>query len=625
MGEAGATSPILETSGDRFRVYFDHSPYGILVSDGEGQLYEANAVACRLTGYSESELQAMAVPDLHPPEMHEDIRVDFEELRTRGFIRRRYPFVNKDGSNAWCLLNAVRVSDDRYIGYIADVTRLQETEEALRKSEADLRMFVNFVPAGVAMLNRDMEYLAYSQRWLVDYKLEGQEITGKSHYEVFPEIPERWKEIHRRCLTGEAASCEQDPFERADGSIQYIRWEIQPWYDSTGDVGGIVMFTEDVTQRVEAESALRRSEMQLAEAQQVAHLGSWCWDIVADTITWSDEAYRIFGREPQSFVPSHESDFLAAVHPDDREKVTTAVNNALTLKQPYCVEHRVIRPDGTERIVHEQGTVEYDEANRPLQMFGVVHDVTDRNTAETQLTELREQLAHASRLGTMGELATGLAHELNQPLTAIHLQSHTATLLAKNLDGEGTAKLCQTLEFICEQTLRAGEIVKRMRSFIQQRVPHGENCNLSNLVSTVLKLMENELRINAVSLDVDVPQDLPVVCVDQIQIQQVLVNLIQNAIDAMSNHDKPIKKLSISVYQSNQRVTVRVADSGVGLTAEQAGKVFDAFHTTKKSGLGLGLAICRTLVEAHGGTMTAGPGANGGAVFEFCLPCGPCP
>ena len=125
MGEAGTASLIPETMGDRFRVYFDHSPYGVLVADGEGRLYEANAAACRLTGYSESELQAMRVPELHPPEIREDVRLDFEELRTRGFVRRRRPFLNKDGSTGWCLVNAVRVLEDRYLGYISDITKLK--------------------------------------------------------------------------------------------------------------------------------------------------------------------------------------------------------------------------------------------------------------------------------------------------------------------------------------------------------------------------------------------------------------------------------------------------------------------------------------------------------------------
>lgn len=610
----------IETQNDRFLEYFQQASYGIFVADGDARIREVNAAACQLTGYSEDELLKLTVPELHPPELQEDIRIDFEELRTRGVLRKERRFAGKDGRTGWFLVNAVKMSEDRFLEYVSNVTRLKEAENALAVSEEQLRIFIENVPAGVAMLNREMKYVACSRRWLSDYGLDGQDVIGRSHYDVFPEISDDWKRIHQRCLAGESERCEEDEFLRLDGSVQYLRWEIQPWFASSGDVGGIVMFTEEITERVLAEKALRVSERRLAEAQEVAHLGNWVWDIVPDTISWSDEVYRIFGQQPQAFVPRYERDFLSAVHPEDRETVTSAVDASLEQKLPYSVNHRIVRPDGTERIVHEQGRVEYDCQGHPVRMFGVVHDITDRVQSDEQLTSLREQLAHASRVGTMGELASGLAHELNQPLTAIHLQSHTAKLLAGRVESEVSQKLQDALELISEQSLRAGEIVRRMRSFIRQHTPRCEHCDLANLLKDVVKLTESELRLRAVSLDVEVPRELPAVCVDPIQIQQVLVNLIQNAIDAMADQKDSVRKLSISVAPRDEMVTVRVTDTGKGLTPEDAERVFDAFQTSKSTGLGLGLAICRTLIEAHGGTIAARPGVDGGAVFEFCLP-----
>ena len=620
MGRKRSADVETEAEDDRFLAYFQQATYGIFVADGDARIREVNAAACQLTGYSEEELLNLTVPELHPPGLAEDIRIDFEELRTRGFLRKERPFIGKDGRSGWFLVNAVKMSDDRFLGYVSNVTRLKEAEDALAASEERLRLFIVNVPAGVAMFDREMRYLACSRRWLSDYGLEGQDLIGRCHYDVFPEISEYWKTIHRRCLAGKSSRQDQEVFERADGSVQYVRCEVQPWLDSSGDVGGIVMFTEEVTERVLAEKALRVRERELAEAQEVAHLGNWVWEIGPDTITWSDEVYRIFGQEPQAFVPSYERDFLATVHPEDREKVTSAVGTSLDQKTPYSVDHRVVRPDGTERIVHEQGRVECDGEGRPVRMFGVVHDIMGRVHADEQLNELREQLAHASRVGTMGELASGIAHELNQPLTAIHLQSHMAKLLAGRIDSDVGKKLQGALELIGEQSLRAGEIVRRMRSFIRQQVPQCEECVLSNLLNDVLKLMENELRLHNVACDVQVSPQVPVLCVDQVQIQQVLVNLIQNAIDAMSAQDPDRRQLSIRIDLRGQLVAVRVADTGFGMTPEVAEQVFDAFHTTKESGLGLGLSICRNLIEAHGGTISACPGVDGGAVFEFCLP-----
>ncbi len=620
MGQKRSADACIQADNDRFVAYFKQATYGIFVADAAARIVEVNAAACHMTGYAEDELLNLEVPDLHPPELRDDIRIDFEELRTRGYLRQERPFVGKGGRTGWFLVNAVKLSEDRFLAYVSNVTRLKDAEDALAASEERLRLFIQYVPAGVAMLDRDMKYIACSRRWLSDYGLDGQDIIGRSHYDVFPEIPDRWKEIHRRCLTGQSERCEEDGFRRLDGSVQYLRWVIQPWIDSTGDVGGIVMFTEEITERVQAEKALRVSEKQLAEAQRVAHLGNWVWDIIPDTITWSDEVYRIFGREPQSFAPGYERDFLSSVHPDDRAKVAAAVGASLDEKIPYSVNHRIRRPDGDERVVHEQGRLECDADGRPTRMFGVVHDITERVHADEQLTQMREQLAHASRVGTMGELASGIAHELNQPLTAIHLQAHTAALLAERLDAEVAGKLKDALELIAEQSLRAGEIVRRMRSFVRHHVPKCEHCRLEELLSGVWKLMENELRLHGVVCDVQVSPQLPAVNVDQIQIQQVLVNLIQNAIDAMSEQEPDSRRLTIRVDSRDKVVAVRVADTGSGLSPESAERVFDAFHSTKDAGLGLGLAICRTLIEAHGGTIAACPGPDGGAVFEFCLP-----
>lgn len=611
-----------ESTDDRFRSCFEHSPFGVIVFDAAGLICEVNPAACEMTGYTETELLTLSVANLHPPEYQEDVRNDCEKLRTGGRLQRERPFVGKADRTGWFRLDALKVSDDRFLGYVSNVTRLKQTEQALTASEERLRLFIEHVPAGVAMLDRKMRYLTCSQRWLSDYGLVGQNIIGRSHYDVFPEIPERWKEMHRRCLTGQTERCEEDPFQRQDGSTQFIRWEVEPWLNSTGAVGGLVMFAEEITNRVLAERALRISEQQLAEARVVAHLGSWVWDIVSDKMTWCDEVYRIYGHEPQSFTPCRESDLLAAVHPDDRQNVTTAVEEALKQKLPYSVNHRIVRPDGTERVVHEQGTVEYDSSDRPVRMSGVVQDITAHMQVEEQFAVLREQLAHAARVGTLGELASGLAHELNQPLTAIHLQAHTATLLADRLDTNADAieKLRKALDVIGEQSLRAGDIVRRIRSFIRHHEPNRERCDVSSLLKDVLKLMENELRLKKVHLELRLSSPMPLLFVDGIQIQQVLVNLIQNSVDAMEQQDEQSRQISIQCVPSGEGIVVRVADTGTGLTPEAAAHVFDAFHTTKTTGLGLGLPICRSLIEAHGGTIAARPGTDGGAVVEFYLP-----
>ncbi|MHC4880761.1 MAG: PAS domain S-box protein, partial [Planctomycetota bacterium] len=535
--------------------------------------------------------------------------------------------IRGDGTLAEIEVFASTINDEQgqpvyIVATFHDVTQRKRAETALSENEEYLRVLINTVPAGVALFDRDLRYLACSQRWISDYGLEGQQVIGRTHYEVFPEIPERWKEIHRRCLTGVSERCEEDSFERLDGSTQYIRWSIEPWYTHNETVGGVAFFTEDITERVEAERALRVSEERLAEAQKVAHLGNWVWHIQTDSISWSDEVYRIFGHEPQSFIPRYERDFLVVVPLEDRDMVTRAVEHSLLSGTPYKVTHRIVRPDGTERIVNELGHVEYNSTGDPVRMFGVVHDVTESRRAEEQSAALRAQLAHASRVGTMGELTAGLAHELNQPLTSIHMYSYTAQVLLERLEEDKSAepKLTEALSRIGEQSLRAGDIVRRMRSFVTLQSRYEKRCSVNELLTDVLTLLSNELKMARVNVQTELADPISDVIVDPIQIQQVMVNLIQNAIDAMSDPAVTNRRIVLQSREEVHDVVFAVIDSGPGLAQKQADHVFRAFETTKSGGMGLGLAICRTLIEAHRGTITAGTDSGGGASFEFRLP-----
>jgi two-component system sensor kinase FixL len=249
-------------------------------------------------------------------------------------------------------------------------------------------------------------------------------------------------------------------------------------------------------------------------------------------------------------------------------------------------------------------------------------DVTERYVAAQQAASLREQLAHASRVGTMGELAAGIAHELNQPLMAVHMYAQTAVSLRQRSNGaaEMEQKVDESLVKVAEQSLRAGEIVQRMRAFIGKRQPQLAECRVNELVSDVLDLLNSPLATGNINVRLDLADSLPEVRVDSIQIQQVLVNLIQNAIDAMSAIDEQPRDLSLGTRLENGDVVVTVADNGPGLSEGAMRQVFDPFHSTKPAGMGLGLPICRTLVEAHGGTIAVRSNRDRGAVFEFRLP-----
>src|SRR5262249_36348473 len=249
-------------------------------------------------------------------------------------------------------------------------------------------------PASVAMFDLDLRYVLTSRQWLKDYNLGDQNIIGRSHYEVFPEIPERWKAVHQRCLAGAVESCDEDLFLRRDGTTDWIRWEARPWYAASGEIGGIIMFTEVITARKQAEQALRESEQALRESEEHLRLalksgrmGVWDWDRHTNQRKWSKEYYLVMGLLPFSTEPSYHA-WAKCVHPEDLPHVKAAVEAAIAQKKEYRCQYRVVWPDGTIRWVVARGESIYDENGRCVRVMGVLVDITERKLAEEEIHRL---------------------------------------------------------------------------------------------------------------------------------------------------------------------------------------------------------------------------------------------
>ncbi|MEJ2748044.1 MAG: PAS domain S-box protein, partial [Anaerolineae bacterium] len=270
------------------------------------------------------------------------------------------------------------------------INRLK-SEEALRESEEKLRLFIEHAPASLAMFDREMRYLAVSHRWLADYNLGNQDVIGRSHYDVFPEIPERWKAVHRRGLAGEVIQADEDEFLRADGTIQWERWEVRPWYTADGAIGGIVIFTEDITERKQARKALQESQDILTTAESVAKIGSWKWDLNTQKVTWSKEMFHLFGIDAENFDDDVNKVIKNRVHPDDIEAVNQSNLSVLEHSNPLPLEYRIILPDGTERLVWAEGRLIYDQLGNPTALVGYVQDITERKQAEQAIRESEER------------------------------------------------------------------------------------------------------------------------------------------------------------------------------------------------------------------------------------------
>ena len=303
--------------------------------------------------------------------------------------------VRDDGERRWVMIRGEVTRDasgriDGLRGMLQDITARRRAENALREREGVLSLFIEHAPVALAMFDREMRYLAASRHWCDDFRLAAGELVGRAHYEVFPEIGEAWKTVHRRGLAGEVVQCEEDCFPRADGTRQWLRWEVRPWLAADGTIGGIMIFTEDITERVNARRALEESAAALREAQRLAGIGSWHWNVRTGAHVWSEEVYHIYGRDPA--LPP-------AVYPEVRQYFTiegwsdlaSAVEGALATGTPYACDAEVVRPDGSRRWITARGTPTLDADGEVVEMHGTVQDITERKQAELALRNSEEK------------------------------------------------------------------------------------------------------------------------------------------------------------------------------------------------------------------------------------------
>jgi PAS domain S-box-containing protein len=362
---------------------------------------------------------------------------------------------------------------------------------------------------------------------------------------------------------------------------------------------------------------LARSEAYLAEAQRLSRTGSFGWRVSTGEIVWSKKTFRVFGYDPSLAVTLDM--VIQRVHPDDRALVQKTLDRASRDGKDFDFEYRLLMPDGSIKQVHVVAQPVKDRTGG-LDFIGAVMDVTEARRVEEQMHQARAELAHAARVTTLGELTAAIAHEVNQPLTAIVTSGHACMRwLAHeppNLEkGRSVAKK------MVDSAMRAAEVISRLRAMMKKSPAHRELLNINDAISAVIALVAAEVQRNRVALRTELSNDLPPFLGDRIQLQQVILNLIMNAIEAMRGIDQTQRELIVvSRKDAFNRVLVEVQDSGAGLESLALDRLFDPFYTTKPDGMGIGLAVSRTIIESHGGQLLASPRVPRGAAFQFRLP-----
>jgi PAS domain S-box-containing protein len=370
---------------------------------------------------------------------------------------------------------------------------------------------------------------------------------------------------------------------------------------------------------------LRESEGKLEEAQRIAHVGYWERDLDTGLITWSDETLRIYGQAPGNGRVTI-TRYQTMIYPEDRQRVAAAVAEALRGGRRYHEEYRVVRPDGEVRIVHSQGDVMWDESGRPRRMFGIVQDITERKRAEEDLRESERrhretqmELAHINRVTTMGQLTASIAHEVNQPIAAA-VTSADAGLRWLAAQPPNLEKTRDAFERIVRAGKQASDVIGRIRGLVKKVPAHRAPLDINEMILETIALTRSEMQRHRILLQTELANDLPIIRGDRVQLQQVILNLIVNAIEALSEGSVDSRELMIeSNVDTPDGVIVTVRDTGPGLTPDSIDRLFDPFFTTKPTGMGMGLSICRSITEAHGGRLWATANAPRGAVFQFTL------
>jgi signal transduction histidine kinase/GAF domain-containing protein len=377
----------------------------------------------------------------------------------------------------------------------------------------------------------------------------------------------------------------------------------------------------EIEERRRAEGALRQSEAYLSEAQRLSRTGSFGWDVSSGNLYWTRETFRIFEYDP-STEPTLDL-VLHRTHPEDRDKVRELIDRVPEERSDFDVEHRLLMPDGSVKYLRVVGRRSTEYQLGTFVCVGTVTDITERVRADETVRKTHAQLAHATRVTALGELAASVAHEVNQPLTAI-INNANACLALLPTDTDEFDEVCKALAEIANDADRASAVLARIRGLIKKSPLEKARLHLRDVVSGVLVLVSPETAARRVTVQAQIPEDLPLTFGDRVQLQQVLLNLVINGMDAMNRVEEQKRLLLIrgrrDAYDGWSAATISVKDVGAGLKPEEMERLFEAFYTTKPEGMGMGLAISRSIVEEHGGRLWAEPNNGPGATFLFSLP-----
>jgi PAS domain S-box-containing protein len=493
-----------------------------------------------------------------------------------------------------------------------------EAEASVRQTEQELRLVIDSIPAIVwrklpdgsadFMNQRFREYRGFS----LGEGLGWGWVNG-----IHPDDRKSFEQEWRAAFAAGEPFDKEARLRRADGEYRRVLMRAVPRRDEHGNIIRWYGTTTDIEDHKVAETALRRSQAHLAEAQRLSLTGSFGWNVASGEVFWSDEMYRILGFD--NATGSTLKLLFQRVHPEDAALVQRTIERASEEGKDFDFEHRLLMPDRSVKHVHVVAHAAQDISGN-LEFVGAVMDISETKRAEEEAHQVREELTRVARMTTLGELTASIAHEVNQPLSGI-MTNAQACLRWLDREHPNLDEVRGSVEWIIRDSNRASDVIRRVRGLAKKTESQRAPLDVNDVVNDVIALMQRDVLSHGASMRTELAAALPVVAGDRVQLQQVLINLVLNGIEAMQPvTDRPRELVIRSHQHEADQVLVAVKDCGVGISPKSANQLFDAFFTTKSSGMGMGLSICRSIIASHGGRMSAANNAGPGATFQFTLP-----
>lgn len=495
--------------------------------------------------------------------------------------------------------------------------------DELRQAEDRTRLIIDTVPAQLWTETPEGVVDFVNRRWVEYTGMTPEEAVGSGWTRVIH--PDDIKRVlnTRRAFIAEGKPREIElRLRRFDGQYRWFLSRGRPLVDRSGHILAWYCSLTDIHARREAEETLRRNEAYLAEAQRLSETGSWAWSpATGDIRYWSEECYRVLGFDPIGPPPRFET-FFERIHTDDQAASREGFERAIRDKADFEMDYRIVHAGGQVRDIHVIGHPVLGASGDIVEFVGTVMDVTARKQAEAERERLRQaqaELARVNRITTMGELTASLAHELNQPIGAAVINANTCIRWLAG-DNPNIEEARAAAMRSAKDGRRAAEIITRIRLLFKKGNAEREPVDVNEVIREMIVLLHGETTLYDILVETDLAQELPPVLADRVQLQQVMMNLIMNSIDAMKDVEGNRALTVKSERNDDGQTLITVSDTGVGLPPEQKDQIFNAFFTTKSHGTGMGLSISRSIVESHGGRLWATGNSPRGATFCLALP-----